>query len=278
MSCENNPLLSQRNKRDSNHALELLRSRPIGVIGKGTTVSDEQFLEKAEIRGVVFPWRTSYKTWWTITAIGAITTVFFGPFQIAFQKEPGTFNDASDLMELLLTGIFGLDILVNFNLVFYKNELIVFDRKDIVREYLRKMFWIDLIGVFPFETCALWMTGQLGQNGRAALLISLLRTFRFVRLHRMKKLSDILQYDARVSLLWFTMLRNFGAVLALTHIEACVMYFLARLHGFDDNTWLGPLVAAMDGLDRYVTSLYLVSLIISSMLETSFHSDLSVSD
>lgn len=78
----------------------------------------------------------------------------------------------------------------------------------------------------------------------------------------MKKLSDILQYDARISLLWFTMLRNFGALLALTHIEACTMYFLARLHNFDEKTWLGPVVADMDGLDRYVTSLYLVSLIL----------------
>jgi hypothetical protein len=257
---EHRPLLKKSHKRGSSHALELLRSRPIGVIGEGTTVADEKILEKAEIHGVFFPWRTSYKIWWSTTAICAIATVFFGPFQVAFQKEPGTFNDASDVIEMILTGLFCVDILVNFNLVFYKNELIIFERKDIIREYLSKMFWVDLIGVFPFEFYALWMTDQVGEDDTTALLISLLRIFRFVRLHRMKKLSDVLQYDARVSLLWFTMLRNFAAVLAVTHIEACTMYFLARLHRFDENTWLGPLVSDMDGLDRYVTSLYLVSL------------------
>ncbi len=258
MSTESQPLLKQH-RRTSSHARELLRSRPVGVIGEGTTFSDKKIMEKAGIRGVFFPWMITYKIWWAITAVGAIATVFFCPFQIAFQKEPGTVKDASDLIDLFLTGIFAIDMVVNFNLVTYKNEIIVYERKEITFEYLRKMFWVDLIGVFPFETFTLWITGHLGEKGRPALLCSLLRIFRFVRLHRMKKLSDILQYDARVSLLWFTMLRNFSAVLACTHIEACIMYFLARLHGFDDNTWLGPLVGNMDGFDRYVASLYLVS-------------------
>lgn len=262
MSPESQPLLQHlsEEKKTSRRARELLRSRPVGVIGEGTTFSDQKIVEKAGIRGVFFPWMLSYKIWWAITAIGAIATVFFGPFQIAFQKEPGTLRDAMDIMDLFLTGIFAVDILVNFNLVTYKNELIVYERMEIIREYLRRMFWIDFIGVFPFETFALWITGHYGET-RPALLCSLLRILRFVRLHRMKKLSDILQYDARVSLLWFTMLRNFAAVLACTHIEACIMYFLARLHGFDTNTWLGPLVGDMDGFDRYVASLYLVSYI-----------------
>ena len=258
MSDDQQPLV-KRHKRGPSHALELLKSRPVGVIGEGHTFSDQKMFEKANIRGVFFPWMMSYKIWWSITALGAIATVFFAPFQIAFQREPGTFNDVSDMVELFLTGIFAVDILVNFNLVFYKNELIIFDREEITKEYLRKMFWVDLIGVFPFETVSLWYMGLLGRGGETVLLLSLLRILRFVRLYRMKKLSDILQYDARISLLWFTMLRNFAAVMACTHIEACIMYFLARLHGFDENTWLGPLVMDMDGFDRYVTSLYLVS-------------------
>lgn len=258
MSSDKQPLI-KRHRRSSSHALELLKSRPVGVIGEGHTFSDKKMIEKANIRGVFFPWMVSYKIWWAITAIAAIATVFFGPLQIAFQREPGTFSDMADIGELFLTGIFVVDIAVNFNLVFYKNELIVFERNEIVKAYLRKMFWVDLIGVFPFETVTLWWMGLLGQKGKTVLLVSLFRLFRFVRLHRMKKLSDILQYDARISLLWFTMLRNFAVTLALTHIEACIMYFLARLHNFDENTWLGPLVADMDGYDRYVTSLYLVS-------------------
>lgn len=169
-------------KSISSHALKLLQSRPSGVmVGGGTTFSDRKMVEKAEIHGVIFPWMNSYKAWWALTAIAAIFTVFFGPFQIAFQKEPGTFNDLSDLIEIVLTGIFTVDILVNFNLAFYKHEIIVFERKKIASEYLHRMFWIDAVGVFPFETVLLFVTGHLGEHGKTALLFSLSRMLRFVR-------------------------------------------------------------------------------------------------
>ena len=252
---ETQPLLKW-NDQASKHALELLRSRPVGVIGEGMTFSDEKLVEKMDIHGVFFPWVLSYKIWWAITAVGAIATVFFAPFQMAFKNESGDVDFFTDAIETTLTTIFVLDIVVNFNLVLYKNERIVLERKEIVTSYLQKMFWVDLIGVFPFETVALWATGHLGEDNSTALMYSMLRILGFARLHRMKKLSDVLQYDARVSLLWFTMLRNFGAVLACTHIEACFMYYLARLHDFGEDTWLGPKVADMTGFDRYVASLY----------------------
>jgi hypothetical protein len=240
-------------------ARKVLATRgPSGVLGERTTASDRNMVRKANITGIIFPWMLAYKVWWTLTAFGAIFTVFFGPFQVAFQREPGTFNDAAAVIELTLNLIFTVDILVNFNLAFYKNEVMVFERSEIFREYFSRMFWIDLIGVCPFETVALYMAGELGNTGRTALLFSLLRLLRFVRLHRMKRLSDLLQYNARVSLLWFTLTRNLAAVLFTTHLAACSMYFLARLRNFDDDTWLGPLTRGHDmtGFDRYVTSLY----------------------
>eukprot|EP00934_Nitzschia_sp_Nitz4_P006676 Nitzschia sp. Nitz4//scaffold130_size63480//11956//14232//NITZ4_006241-RA/size63480-processed-gene-0.76-mRNA-1//1//CDS//3329535165//6666//frame0 len=247
---ERKPLLLKQTSRD---ALELLRSRPKGVKGEGDTYSDQKILERAEIRGVIFPWMASYRIWWAATAVAAIATVFFCPFQMAFQHQRGEVQGWSDVVELVLTGMFVVDIGVNFMLAFYKDEQIIFERSEIVKYYINGMFWVDLTGVFPFETLALWLTGNLSHP---PLLFSLFRLLRFVRLHRMKKLSDILQYDARVSLLGFTMLRNFAALLAVTHLEACSMYFLARLHDFSGDTWLGPLVNDMSGFDRYVTSLY----------------------
>jgi len=188
--------------------------------------------------------------------MAAIFTVFFGPFQIAFQNEPGTFNNFSDMVEFLLTLIFAVDILVNFNLAFYKDEIVVFERTEIFTQYMSRMFWVDFVGVFPFETVALFMVGELGANSTKALLLSLLRLLRFVRLHRMKKLNDLLQYHPKVSLLWFTLIRNLGAVLTVTHIAACSMYFIARLESFDETTWLGPKVVDSSGFERYVTALY----------------------
>ena len=242
----------------SDDARRILASRPSGVLGeRGASATDRQMVRKANIRGIIFPWMGVYKLWWSLTAIGAIFTVFFAPFQIAFQDEPGTFNDAAAWVEWGLNFLFLIDIVVNFNLAFYdQNEMIVYERHDIFVAYFCRMFWVDLIGVFPFETVALMMVGELGDSTNQALMFSLLRLLRFVRLHRMKKLADILQYNAHVSLVYFTLLRNFGAVLGLSHCAACSMYFLARLKDFDDGTWLGPDVVNLSGIDRYVTSLY----------------------
>lgn len=260
-SEEKQPLLSS--KLDA-----LLRSRPNGVVGASL---DESVLFKQahHTRGVLFPWMLSYRIWWTFTALGAILTLFLVPFQIAFSNEPGHFNDIMSDLEELLTALFAVDILITFNLAFYKQEVLIFERPLIVREYVwGGRFLVDLLGVVPCEKVALWIAGRVNiiddtreGDSTTSLLFSLFRLFAFVRLYRMKQLSYVIQYDARVSLLWFTLMRNFGAVWALTHVEACSMYFLARLRDFDPDTWLGPRVHEMSGFQRYITALYLVRLI-----------------
>lgn len=46
------------------------------------------------------------------------------------------------------------------------------------------------------------------------------------------------------------------AVLFVTNFAACTFYWLARLQSFDDSTWLGPLVYELNGVERYIISLY----------------------
>mmetsp|Transcript_23029 Transcript_23029/g.34909 ORF Transcript_23029/g.34909 Transcript_23029/m.34909 type:complete len:656 (+) Transcript_23029:395-2362(+) len=237
-------------------ALQVLQTRPKGVFLSQRSDSDKLMVEKTGTdKGIIFPWDTGYKIWWSLTVIGAILTLLFNPYQIAFEHKPGALQDSSAVIEFALTLIFGVDILVNFNLAFYEDGVLVFKRREIFWVYLRKMFWIDFIGVFPFETFFLLVTGNLGKDNDEALLLSLLRLLRFVRLHRMKELAHYLHSKSTISLLWYTLLRNFGVTMALTHVEACSMYFLARYHGFDETTWLGPLLAEST-FERYVTSLY----------------------
>ena len=196
--------------------------------------------------------------------MAAILTVIWEPYQVAFLSEQvGNWNDAATLLEYALTSIFVLDILVNFNLAFYENEVLVTERSHISKSYiLDGMFWVDLVGVLPFQAMALGVLGETGMvtapddSNNVALVCSLLCLLRLVRAHRVGAFSDRLQYNARISLLWFTLIRNFAVLLTVTHISACIMYFLARLHGFGDDTWLGPHVYDLNGFERYVTALY----------------------
>lgn len=258
------PALFQREERafqngsldHSETARRLLKRRPTGILGKTTSETEKQMVRKANIRFIIFPWMNSYKLWWSFTAIAAILTAFFVPYHIAFQSEPGSFNDAAAVIQLCLNAIFMIDIAVNCNLAFYDSEIMIFERVEILKSYFQGMFWVDLVGVFPFETVILLHAWKLSQNPKDTLLLSLVYLVRFVRLHRLQKLSNMLQYSARISLLWFTLIRNCAAVLLTTHLAACTMYFLARFHSFDETTWIGPRVDGLSGIQRYVVSLY----------------------
>ena len=253
------PLLQRRLSRKASNLDEARRvlAKPSGVIGGVNAHRD--IVKRAKIHNVVFPFDTSYQIWWFVTAVGAIMTAFLLPYEIAFQAaETGRLEDAGAIVETVLVLIFTLDILINFNLAIYKDSRLTFQRSEIIKSYLQGMFWVDLCGVFPFQTVAMWINGNNVANN--AFLFSLWRLPRLVRLHRLKKLSDIMQFDGHISFLWFTLIRNFAAVLLVAHWEACTMYFLARLKGLGEDTWLGPLVAEKEHnstFDLYLTSLYL---------------------
>ena len=240
------------------NSVRVLNTKSGGVRGKGTSVTqatDKRLVEEANIRGIIFPWNRGYKAWWAVTIVGALMTGFFEPFLVAYQKKPGYPQGAGAVIEYLLEGIFVVDIIVNFNLVFYKNEEIVLERKQIAVSYLKRMFWVDLTGVFPFAAIALAIAGS-GASTRTKLLLGLFRLLKLVRLYRMQKFFSHLQYNSHISLMAFTLIRNFSVALFVTHFSACIMYFLARLDDFSDNTWLGPLVFELNGFERYCTSLY----------------------
>jgi hypothetical protein len=164
----------------------------------------------------------------------------------------------ADFLEKALTLLFTADIFVNFNLALYKDETILLDRLQIATEYFRRLFWIDFVGVFPFEWVASLIAGILAASYEPTLMLSLFRLLQIVRTRRLVKFADDCRYDANVSLLVYTLIRDFAVVVISCHFQACVMYYLARIYHFDDSTWLGPLVHSKESsLEAYVTAFYM---------------------
>jgi CRP-like cAMP-binding protein len=119
------------------------------------------------------------------------------------------------------------------------------------------MLWVDIIGVFPFYAIALAIAGEMGENSKLAQYLALLRLARLVRLHRMKQLFDNLQYNAHISLMTITLTRNLTAAVVWSHFWACLMYFIALQHDFnEDDTWIGGSFDSYNRFERYITSLY----------------------
>ena len=69
------------------------------------------------------------------------------PYRLCFnhEAEGGFF-----IFEVLIDVIFLIDIVVTFNTGFYKKGYLVMKRRDIVINYLKTWFFIDLAASFPY--------------------------------------------------------------------------------------------------------------------------------
>ena len=223
-------------------------------------MSDESFrrqtIQHETANHVFLPWDPRYRTWWGFSVFMSIMTIFFETYIIAFSQAE-SLTDPTAIVGYAFLGIFFLDMLINFNLAFYNaDEEVITDHREIARRYLRLMFWVDFVGVFPFDWCALAIAGQINQDTNLSRYISLLGLLRLVRLHRVKQLFDVLQYSTSISLTTFTLTRNFGFALIWTHINACAMYFIGIQYGLSDNTLVGSGVNELTQFQRYITYLY----------------------
>eukprot|EP00984_Skeletonema_dohrnii_P033941 scaffold32222_cov161-Skeletonema_dohrnii-CCMP3373.AAC.2 len=108
--------------------------------------------------------------------IAALFGMFLETYEIAFSQ--AGWSRRSAVIESTISCIFGLDVIVNFNLAYYdERDKIVLARLPIAVNYLKRMFWVDLIGVFPFYYVALAISGQMGESNTLTQTLSLLRLF-----------------------------------------------------------------------------------------------------
>jgi hypothetical protein len=228
-------------------------------VGKINSGAMRKLVEENSERFVIFPWNRRYRYWWALTVFCALLTVFTETYAVAFSPSSSYLSgDALSVIEYVLVSIFLFDIVVNFHLVYYDaDDHLIVDKKEIALHYLKGLFWIDLAGIFPLYLVALAISGDLGSDSDAAPFLSLLRLVKLVRLHRVAQLFAELQYNPRVSLMWLTLLRNFGFAVLWSHFSACIFFFIARQYDFDpDRSWIGGSIGSMDGSEKYLTSLY----------------------
>ena len=53
-----------------------------------------------------------------------------------------------------------IDIIVNFNTGFYKKGYLVMKRKEIIKNYMKTWFFMDLLASFPYS----WILGETNSN------------------------------------------------------------------------------------------------------------------
>lgn len=244
---------TKRSTESSIHSSSIVR----GIKREATTRHVAE-IHSDETKYIVYPWIPSYKIWSVFILVCAIFTAFFETHEVAYGRAGlAPYDDASSIIDYLLTVLFLFDMILNFNKAVYdEEEDIVEDRKGIAEIYMKKMFWIDLLGIFPFYEIALAISGELGKNSRVSQYLAILRLFRLFRLHRVTDLFSRIQYNTKISLLTLTLMRNFTVALVWAHLAACIFYFIARQYDFNDDTWIGGDINDLTETEKYMTTLY----------------------
>jgi len=131
--------------------------------------------------------------------------------------------------------VFFVDLVHNFFVAYYAKEYdaYVVVRREIVREYLRYWFWVDLISCIPFETVvAAAVAGDVKSEVMAVQLVKFLRLSRLVKLTRIINVRKRLDYvealaglhPASVSLVLLIL-----QIVAVGHVFACLWWGISSI-------------------------------------------------
>lgn len=218
-----------------------------------------------EIKYIFHPESGLRVTWDILILIIIIYQALAIPYYICFNDTP---SSISDFLEFLMNICFMVDILAAFNTGFYIKGNLIMNRKEIIKDYLKFWFWLDVIASMPYG----WFIGPaIGGDSsanayKAPKVLRLIRIFRFLkvlRLVRLAKLKRILMkiedYIASNTLAHFFV---FGKLLTLVffiaHWTACLWFFIGD-QGIDSHpvTWITNVNLQNKGFtEKYVTSLY----------------------
>lgn len=77
------------------------------------------------------------------------------PFKLCFDQV-GSSAEASQNFDYFIDVCFLLDIFIAFNTGYYKNGVLIMNRKMIVISYLKSWFLIDLVATFPYAYVIQW--------------------------------------------------------------------------------------------------------------------------
>lgn len=228
-------------------------------------------------RNMIHPFHPRYRAFLMVTVFMAATTGFVTPWIVAFQSVPGLcpYKDFAAMFEYLAFAVFFVDICLSFNTAYYDQEILITDRGDIARHYLRFRFWFDIIALLPFDYAIIEGIWPPCFTSHTARYVSLLKLLRLLRMYRVLLFFKVLEYNLAIGLMFSTMVRNLVYVLYTCHWAGCAFYFIARQENLTQGTWLGMypdlITSWPTKFDAYVFSLYWAVTTVATVGYGDFH-------
>lgn len=220
------------------------------------------FEDKDPEQKYIFSPESSWKIFWDTCGFFIILyQAIFLPFYIAFNIEISTSSLFSLDLGIMIYFIF--DILLNFNTSYYLDGDLINIRRNIIRNYLKFWFWIDLVSIFPYDVLYNELNVQSYTISSAPQLLRIIKFYRLLRLVRLAKMKKILvqleEYINSEALINFLIIfKLIVFAFFITHWIACLWYYISAIESESHPyTWLTVAYFETGSTaELYVTSLY----------------------
>jgi hypothetical protein len=195
---------------------------------------------------------------------------FSVPYNIAFETDSGAAGmGASDVADLLINGIFMIDISLTFITAYDNQGCLVTDFRMIAKNYIFTWFLLDLAGSFPFDMVISFAL-ESDKSGSASNLsgMKLIRMLKLIRavkfINKLNKLKEKEGYEMLGSFIGVS--SALFIVIFVSHLLGCMLIIVASLE--PDENWLhhyNPSLQDADNWTRYITSLYWATVSVTTM-------------
>ena len=202
--------------------------------------------------------------WSTVMIALLIYTATLLPYRMCFNDLQSSSWQSFDM---LIDLVFFLDVLINFNSVIYsKEEVLIFNRWIIAKEYLKSWFIIDFLSCLPIEYLDQTSSTSSSQYNHFLRILKVSKVYRFIRIVRLLKLlryvrAHIVQSSfVRTHMKYTTRkLCIFGISLVLiVHNLGCIWFYIGSIET-DNQAWIYmSMIENLSITDKYIASLYYV--------------------
>lgn len=156
------------------------------------------------------------------------------PLAIAFpEAETAPMNRFQAFVDLF----FIIDVIIAFQTGYYSKGVLILKRKDIIKKYLSRWFWVDLPASLPY-TWILPDSDQVFTPTRFIRMFKLLRLLRVLKLSRIfGKIEGYLDLSLVLNSI-LSLLKLSGMILVIAHWVACIWRLLGIIETEYPDTWI----------------------------------------
>ncbi|CAM9734706.1 unnamed protein product [Ectocarpus fasciculatus] len=176
------------------------------------------------------------------------------PWRIAFRQDA---SGAMLIFDYIVDAIFGIDIILCFNSAYFEEDVLVYKRATIARNYVSTWFGPDVLGTVPFASLVgiFITTVDSLQSVKFLRLVRVFRLLKLMRILRLNRKMAKVDFSRRLNPSIVRLIKLLGKIVFAGHLLGCTWFMVDEcdVDGGDDM-WK---FCGGDSLaSKYLASLY----------------------